>query len=406
MANDSPMQHALRNIRSAARRGGLLTGARLLARRCRNPLQLATIAEDAALIMPGGAYVRARLWARVEHLVAPEGFLNGARARLEAICDSTHVTPDDARRWSILGRTLESLDRSGNWDAGPLIHASRSVLITAARQRSKAERYLRLAARLLRRNPRTTEREIHQAWCRVNGSQKANMDVIKPSDWWAFSRPKWRRDADFPGSIPGEVYANALYYFAPRKGIVVDAMAGSGMLRRVYRQRGLWQKDSAFQLKLHLFDIDPRRSYIRRHDARRQLPVRADWIFVDPPYFGQSGHLYKGGLATTRTYRDYLEQLYRVMEAMARSLKAGGRLCLLLPKWSGKKLGHLNRDLPGDARRIGTEVGLTWVDCAYVSRGRQQERGFGFQNIAAKRARRLVSDTCVLNVFENRMRSR
>src|SRR5205809_3806020 len=362
--DDSQMLRALRGIRSSARKGALLPAARLLARRCRDPFRLAAVAEEAALIMPGGAYVRARLWMRIEQLIAPMGFLNGARAKLDAVCEKANITPDNARRWSILGRTLERLDRSGGWDAGPLIHASRSVFIAAARQRSRSQSYLRLVARLLRKNPRMTEREIHNAWCSANGSQKENMDVIKPSDWWAFSRPKWQRDADFPGSIPGEVYANALYYFAPRTGVAVDAMAGSGMLHRVYRERRRWQKDSAFRLRLHLFDIDPRRSYITRHDARRRLPILANWIFVDPPYFGQSGHLYKGGLATTRTYRSYLEQLRKVIEAMTKSLAPGGRLCLLLPKWSGKKAGNVNRDLPGDARKLADEAELTWVDCA------------------------------------------
>jgi hypothetical protein len=86
--------------------------------------------------------------------------------------------------------------------------------------------------------------------CQKNGSIKANLDIIKPSDWWAFSHPKWRKEEDFPGSIPGEIYTNALYYFAPQSGIAVDPMAGRGMLKRVYDDRDRWQKDSNFELKI------------------------------------------------------------------------------------------------------------------------------------------------------------
>jgi hypothetical protein len=338
----------------------------------------------------------------VAQLVAPEGFLNGAREKLVMVCGRTDVGLEEARTWVNLGRVLETLELTTRWNPSGLLYAPKQVFTNAARQRSRAEKYLRFANNLLRENPRITDREIHIAWCTTNGSQQANLDIIKPSDWWAFSRPKWRRDADFPGSTPGEVYANALYYFAPKRGVAADPMAGSGMLGRVYRDRRLWEKDSAFKLKILLSDIDPRRPNIRRHDARKPLKTRADWIFLDPPYYGQSDHLYEGGLARARTYRGYLKQLAKVISAMTQSLSPGGRLCLLLPKWSGKASRDLNHDLPGDARELATEVGLKWLDSAYVSRGRQQERGFGYQNIAAKRARRLVSDTCVLNVFEKR----
>jgi hypothetical protein len=396
--------------RSASERGGGLNGsgaenralsaARALALRCNDPLRLASAAEQAALFMPAGSYIRARLWSQTIRLIAQSGVLNGASARLLDICEEAGITSEEARRWANLGRTLEQLDNGRKWSPGGLVHAGRSLFLAAARQRTNAKKYLRLVARVLASNPKATDKAVHDIWCRRNGSQKSNLDIIKPSDWWAFSRPKWRRDADFPGSIPGEVYANALYYFAPRQGIAADPMAGSGMLRRIYRDRRLWQKDSAFKLTIRLSDIEPRRPYIARHDARSPLSFRADWIFIDPPYFGQSDHLYSGGLARARTYRAYLGQLERVIRAMTRSLRRGGRMCLLLPKWSGKSAGHLNRDLPSDARRLAELSGLRWIDCAYVSRGRQQEQGFGFQNIAAKRARRLVSDTCVLNVFE------
>src|SRR5262249_1440797 len=112
-------------------------------------------------------------------------------------------------------------------------------------------------------------------------------------------------------------------------------------------------------------------------------------------------HLFDGDLASAETYGEYLGGLSRVIAAMAASLNPGGRLCLFLPKWSGPANGE-NHDTPGDACRYARGAGLVWLDCAFVSRARQQARGFAFQNIAAKRARRMLSDTCVLNVFEKR----
>jgi hypothetical protein len=256
------------------------------------------------------------------------------------------------------------------------------------------------ARRFLNANPHTKPSQVHLNWCRINGSLAANFDIIKPSDWWAFSHPKWPKEEDFPGSIPGEVYANALYYFAPQRGIAVDPMAGSGMLRRVYLDRDKWQKDRNFNLRLHLFDLLPKRRFIKKHDARIPLPFKADWIFLDPPYFGQSEHLYEGDLAHTKDYPAYLKAIGKIVLAMRQSMNRGGRLCVLLPKWSGTKPEDANYDLPADVKDIASKLGLKWVDAAYVSRARQQEPGSALKNNLAKRELRMRSDVCVLNIFE------
>src|SRR5262249_6523109 len=157
-----------------------------------------------------------------------------------------------------------------------LHRASQQVLDAAPKQRDRALAYFRFVNEVLRARPSLTARQVQQAWCARHGSQKGSLDIIKPSDWWAFSHPKWRRDADSPASIPGEVYANALYYSAPRRGVAVDPMAGSGMLLRVYDDRSLWEKDSGFDLDVRLYDLHPRREFIAPHDARHPLPVKAD----------------------------------------------------------------------------------------------------------------------------------
>jgi hypothetical protein len=363
-----------------------------------NARRLAECAERASGKLPGGPLYRVRLWAKTLILLLPDGIVNGTGRRLAEMCRQVGTDPHRAKRLAALGNVAEGLERRGTKLDG-LLHATQQILDAAPKQRIRAEAYFRFVNGLLRKKPHLTARQVQWAWSERHGSQKANLDIIKPSDWWAFSHPKWERDPDFPGSIPGEVYANALYYFAPRKGVAVDPMAGSGMLLRVYKDRSLWQKDSDLDLDVRLFDLHPIRDFIKRHDARRPLPLKADWVFLDPPYFGQSNRLYGGDLASATTYAEYLASLEEVIQAMAVSLRTGGRLCLFLPKWSGPPNGE-NHDVPSDACRCAAETGLVWVDSAFVSRARQQTRGFAFQNIAAKRSRRMLSDTCVLSVFE------
>jgi hypothetical protein len=85
---------------------------------------------------------------------------------------------------------------------------------------------------------------------------------------------------------------------------------------------------------------------------------------------------------------------------MSKSLNPGGRLCVFLPKWSGLRPENPNHDIPADVYSFAINEGLIWIDAAFVSRGRQQEPGSAVKNNAAKRNRRMRSDTCVLNVFE------
>ena len=364
-----------------------------------NPKIVAKCAEVAAHRQPGGDFYQRKLWARVSELLEEPNGRSPKATSLNSICYELKLSPVTARKYINIGKIINELEYSGT-DTSHLHSASLTLFKNAQRQKIKTKEYLIKAIGILKENPNFSAHKIHTVWCQENGSIKANLDIIKPSDWWAFSHPKWRKLENFPGSIPGEIYANALYYFSPPKGIAVDPMAGSGMLKRVYQDRQLWQKDSNFQLKIHLYDLYPAQSFIKKHDARKPLPIKADWIFLDPPYFGQANHLYRGILAKTQDYSEYLKVLNEIIISMFHSLNEQGRLCILLPKWSGFKPDDPNYDIPRDAYNFAIDIGLEWIDEAFVSRGRQQEPGSANKNNQAKRIRRMRSDTCVLNVFQ------
>ena len=84
--------------------------------------------------------------------------------------------------------------------------------------------------------------------------------VIRPSDSWNFGRLQWPRidGEDGYGYIPGDLYANCLWYYARDGDVVVDPMAGSGMLRRVWDERELWQGADAIDLEIVMSDLAPR----------------------------------------------------------------------------------------------------------------------------------------------------
>jgi hypothetical protein len=119
----------------------------------------------------------------------------------------------------------------------------------------------------------------------------------------------------------------------------------------------------AFDLDVRLYDLDPREPFaslhgIARHDARERLPVRADWVFLDPPYFGTSDALYAGEMAATKDPDRYLALLRAVVGAMADSLNPGGVLCVCLPRYVPGRPGAARHTLtpyptsPSDRARI------------------------------------------------------
>jgi hypothetical protein len=363
------------------------------------PKYLAKCAGLASLREPGGTFYRAKLWAKINELLPSENQANKKELTFGQLCKQVSVHPTTAKGYVTQGKAIESVEKA-SISTIHLREAPTELFKYAQRQKERAGEYLIEAAKFINNKPNATLTQIHREWCLKNGSRSANLDIIKPSDWWAFGNPKWRKEDNFPGSIPGEIYANALYYFAPKVGIAVDPMAGSGMFKRVYDDRERWQKDSSFDLKIHLFDLHPCRDFIKKHDARNPLPIKADWIFIDPPYFAQSKHLFDGDLAAAKDYSEYLTLMQEVIKAMSISLNPAGRLCIFLPKWSGLRPENPNHDIPADVHSFAINEGLIWIDAAFVSRGRQQEPASAVKNNAAKRARRMRSDTCVLNVFE------
>ena len=308
----------------------------------KNPTDLARCAELVGRREPGGVYYRAKFWNKAEEIRASSenGF---PRKSLGMLSVEAGIQYSAAKTYIAQGQVLINAEKESTkaedegkafTNLSSLRHAPVAVFQYALSQKDKATEYLIEAASILEEHPYMSSVVIHNRWCQDNGSIKANLDIIKPSDWWAFSHPKWRKEDDFPGSIPGEVYANSLYYFAPRTGIAVDLMAGSGMLKRVYEDKNRWQKDTNFDLHIHLFDLYPRREFILQHDARTPLPFKADWIFIDPPYFGQSDHLFEGDLAVAKDYKQYLMLLKEVINAAVDSLTTGGKLCLFLCRMS------------------------------------------------------------------------
>ena len=105
-------------------------------------------------------------------------------------------------------------------------HPVRRSPSSCARGVSRRTAFRKLGKRKLRQR---TRRE------RLEAEATEFSSLIKPSDNWNFYNVFYDRieDGDGYGYIPGDLYANALFYYTKPGDLVVAPMAGSGQIMRV-----------------------------------------------------------------------------------------------------------------------------------------------------------------------------
>ena len=93
----------------------------------------------------------------------------------------------------------------------------------------------------------------------LKGLALMNPQWVRPTDNWNFSNLRWPRIDGFDsyGYIPGDVYANCLWYYARDYDSVLDPMAGSGMVLHVWQERNTWLDDRLPNLTVSGSDLNP-----------------------------------------------------------------------------------------------------------------------------------------------------
>jgi len=233
--------------------------------------------------------------------------------------------------------------------------------------------------------------------------------VIRPSDSWNFGRLQWPRidDENGYGYIPGDLYANCLWYYARDGDIVVDPMAGSGMLRRVWDDRDRWLGTDTLKLEVIMSDLAPRGPYrgsIIECDLLEAFPVpQADYIILDPPYCeivaGQYSDL-DSDLANMPPDR-WCEAMSTVAQRSREAQSEGGRCTVIVPNRRGLADGE-RLLFPELVRRIWSTSGYRLYDVVYSSRRiqRRQGRRMAILNTKARQSRVPLTDISEILTFD------
>jgi len=132
---------------------------------------------------------------------------------------------------------------------------------------------------------------------------------LRPWDQWNFNECDERFGDDWPGRIPAQLVAHTLFYFTKSGDLVLDPMAGGGVVPDVCLLFG--RKCQSFDLAVR----DNRPEILRHHwDPRNwkwPMTKKPDLIFFDPPYFSKKEKAYeKNAKENTPSISSYTKEDY------------------------------------------------------------------------------------------------
>jgi ParB family chromosome partitioning protein len=232
--------------------------------------------------------------------------------------------------------------------------------------------------------------------------------VIKPMNNWDFTRilyPRLDPDETY-GYLPGDVYANCLFYFAPAGGLVIAPMAGSGMIQHVYEDRALWTKglEWPFDLDLHMFDLVPRGRYealIKPWNILDGFPPveRApDYVILDPPYLGMCKGQYSGQAEDLANMdaAGWTAAMHAIAQACA---SVAAKCCTVIVPASVDHADWSEVHCPEIVREAWKAAGYRLRRTCYASKHTQQHPGMARWNNIARERRSPIADIAEVQTF-------
>jgi len=143
-------------------------------------------------------------------------------------------------------------------------------------------------------------------------------------DIWNFQGIDDKFGQEHPGNIPAGIVLNTLYYYTNENDLVVDPMAGGGVVIDCckYLNRGCLA-----------YDVKPTRKDIEKNDILQGYPAKAkdcNLIFLDPPYYKKKEEDYGKESISALTLEQYWMAFKKIAEHSFRCIDKSGFLALLM----------------------------------------------------------------------------
>ncbi len=217
---------------------------------------------------------------------------------------------------------------------------------------------------------------------------------LKGRNSWSFDAPDPRfGKPGAKGRLPGQVVANALFYYTAPGWKIVDPMAGSGTTGDVIEALPCFEDRT-----VRMYDLEPADLRIKRANILQTgIPEEtgsADYVFLDPPhefYPRGADPEFSAGAAQADTMR----KLKTIMRESCRILKNGGRVSIIVEPTIGP--GWMV-DFPTEVALLARELGMTPIGKVYLPRRSDGGKG----SPAVEQVHLLVSDCREMLTFEKR----
>lgn len=185
---------------------------------------------------------------------------------------------------------------------------------------------------------------------------------LKERNIWSFDTPDPRfGKAGYKGRLPGQVVANALFYYTEPGWLVVDPMAGSGTTGDVISAVPHFSNHTC-----RMYDIEPSDERIQRANIiQTGIPEQSGtvrYVFLDPPsdFYPKADD---PDFSVTASKAETMMKLKTIIREGVRILAPGGRLSIVVEPTVGN-FGFI--DFPFEVAAVMRELNMRQIGKVYL----------------------------------------
>ncbi|HLX13366.1 MAG TPA: hypothetical protein VKS81_11190 [Bacteroidota bacterium] len=226
---------------------------------------------------------------------------------------------------------------------------------------------------------------------RIDERTKYGFD-LRERNVWTFETPDPRfGKPNFKGRLPGQIVANALYYFTKPGDRVIDPFAGSGTLGDIIDSLPYFS-DRTYKM----YDMNPiDERIVRNNVVLTGIPEEsgsADYVFVDPPEeFTQKDTTTDFETTSGAAKADFVLKFRGVVRECARLLKSGGRASIII---ESANVGSDFIDFPGEVGQMFRDAGFKLAGKVYLPRRAGENAAKASRSISEIKGTRSLSSDC------------
>lgn len=226
---------------------------------------------------------------------------------------------------------------------------------------------------------------------RIDERTKYGFD-LRERNVWTFETPDPRfGKPGYKGRIPGQIIANALYYYSQPGDMIVDPFAGSGTTGDIVETLPFFS-----DRKCKMYDANPLEERIARNNVLLtgipEQSASVDYIILDPPAeFTQKDASNDFEVSMDAAKADFVLKFKGVVRECARVLKSGGRVSIIVePAFAGREF----IDFPNEVTHLFRDAGFKSIGKVYLPRRSGESMAKTGQGIAELKGLRSLNSDC------------